>query len=718
MYTGSPDSVEPTAFIASLPVSTEFMAAPWADAARLAYLGLFSLSGTVCLLLIPRAETFDDPETQTGLVWLLGTTGAWAIFKTVFFVAPAPLREPAYTVGLISGFATVWVWLYFCSAYTGRTLHRNPTLRRLGAAVFLAVVLLKLTNPLHRLYFTTREATTPFRYLAIEHGPLHWGATGLSYVLAAVGLFMIFELYVRSGYDTRPLSVLTAMLGLPVVVDAVATQTPLLIDVIYAPIGVAVFAVGTLFTFGPRFQAVRTAAQAEGPSVYLDSNGRIQDYTPAATTAFPALAGTTGDRFEDVLPEVAAAVDTDDRIVTDDSGNQTQYYLVSTNDAGGGESAAQVLTLTDVTSIERKRRQLSQRRRELAEKNELYRAIIAASFAFVVQIDIDERRFKFVSPSVEGFLGYAADEMDGEPIDVLMPDEQTSALAREYLDQVADGEAIQVRDFRLENRDGQTVYADMRIVPIYDPSTTDETRTTDDIVGAQVMVRDATERRRREGLISVINRVLRHNVRNELNVINGYAEMLATDLDGDAASKATLIVETADRLISLSKSAREIEANRDQSPNLEPVDVVPIIDETVRKLQSRYPDASMAVDTPETAIAEALPRLEIALWELLDNAAKHGGADPSIEIEVIETDEHVLIAIADDGPGIPESEREVLSTGMEEPLVHGQGLGLWLAYWLVRNLDGEIQIPEYDRGTTVEIRLLKSSAASGKLSGE
>ncbi len=686
------------------------MTAPWANPAGLVYLGLFSLSGVTCLLLIPRADTFDDPHIQLGMVWLLGTTGAWSLFKTVFFVAPAPLRQTAYTVGLIFGFATVWAWLYFCSAYTGRTLHRNTTLRRLGAGVFLSVALLKLTNPLHELYFTTREATTPFRYLAIEHGPLHWGATGLSYVLAAVGLFMIFELYVRSGYDTRPLSVLTALLGLPVVVDVVATLTPLLVDVIYAPIGVAVFAVGTMFVFGPRFLAVRTTVRSEAPSVFLDGNGRIQDYAPAATTAFPALAGRTGDRLGDVLPEVAAAVETDDRIVTVDSGEQTRYYLVSTDDMGVGESAAQVLTLTDVTSIERKRRQLNQRERELAERNELYRAVIAASFAFVFRIDIDQRTFTFASPSVEEFLGYTAEEIDGEPIDVVIPDEQKE-LAREYLDQVADGEALQVRDFPLQNRDGQTVYGDIRVVPIYDPGVTEETKTTDDIVGAQSMVRDATERRRREGLISVINRVLRHNVRNELSVINGYAEILAADLDGDAASKATRIVETADRLLDLSESAREIEANRDQSPDLEPVDVVPIVDEAVRKLRNRYPDASVAVESPETAVAEALPRVETALWELLDNAVKHGGDDPSVEVAVTATDDHVLIAIADDGPGIPESEREVLSTGVEEPLVHGQGLGLWLAYWLVRNLDGEIAIPEYDQGTTVEVTLLKSPAA-------
>ncbi len=686
------------------------MTVPWADPVGLVYLGLFSLSGLGCLLLVPRAGTFDDPEIQTGMVWLLGTAGVWAVFKTAFFVVPEPFREPAYTVGLIFGFATVWAWLYFCSAYTGRTFHRNPTLRRLGAGVFVTVAAAKLANPLHELYFTTREATTPFSYLAIEHGLLHWSATGLSYVLSAVGLFMMFELYVRSGYDTRPLGVLTAVLGLPVVVDVAAVATPQLINVIYAPIGVAVFAVGTMFVFGPRFLAVRTTVQSEAPSVFLDGSGRVQDFSPAATTAFPALAGATGDRLEDVLPEVAAAVGTDDRVVERDTGEQTRYYLVSTDAMGVGASAARVLTLTDVTAIERQRRRLSRQERELAERNELYRAVIAASFAFVFRIDLDGRRFSFVSPSVEEFLGYTPDELDGEPIDAAIPDEQTTDLAEEYLDQVAEGEALQVRDLPLEDRDGRTVYGDARVVPIYDPSVPDETRTPDDIVGAQTMVRDATERRRREGLISVINRVLRHNVRNELSVINGYAEMLATELDGEAASRATQIVETADRLLDLSESAREIEANRDQSPDVEPVDLVPIVDESVRQLRERYPDASVTVDSPETAVARALPRVETALWELLDNAAKHGGETPSVAVEVRETDGQVLIAIADDGPGLPESERQVLATGVEEQLVHGQGLGLWLAYWLIRNLDGEIDIPEYRRGTTVEVRFPKSPA--------
>jgi len=687
------------------------MAAPWTDPAGLAYLGLFSISGVACLLLIPRARTFDDPDIQRGMVWLLGTAGAWAVAKTAFFLVPVPFRETTYVIGLVFGFATVWSWLYFCSAYTGRTFHRNPTLRRLGAGVFLTVALVKVTNPLHGLYFTTSQVTTPFPHSAIEHGLFHWTATGLAYVLAAVGLFMLFELYVRSGFDTRPLGVLTAALALPVVVDIVAITTPQLIAVIYVPIGVAVFAVGTTFVFGPRFLAVRTTVRSDAPSVFLDENGRIRDYSPGATARFPSLAGATGDRLEDVLPAVAATLGTDDRIVEREADGETRYHLVSADAVGVGGSAAQVLTLTDVTAIERQRRQLSRRERELDEQTELYRAVIAASFAFVFRIALEERTFTFVSPSVEEFLGYTASELDSEPISTVIPDEETDELAREYLDQVADGEGLQVRDFPLADRDGRTVYADIRVVPIYDPGVPEDAQTPDDIVGAQTMVRDATERRRREGLISVINRVLRHNVRNEVSVINGYTEMLAADLDGDAASKADRIIETANRLLDLAESAREIEANRDQSPDVEPVDVVPIVEERVRQLRERYPEATVTVDSPETAVVQALPRLETALWELLDNAAKHGGDDPSVAVEIRDTDDRILIAIADDGPGLPESERQVLATGAEEPLVHGQGLGLWLAYWLVGNFDGEITIPEYQQGTRVEVRLPKSPAA-------
>ena len=672
------------------------------------YIGLFAVSGIVCLAAVPRARKFDDPDVRRGLVWLLATAGGWALFKTAFFVLPDPFREPAYTVGLAIGFATVWAWLYFCSAYAGRNYHRNTTLRQLSAVVFLTVVSVKVTNPLHGLYFTTREATTPFAYLAIEHNLVHWTATGLSYMLSAVGIFMIFQFYAESGYDTRPLGGLTVLIGVPVVVDIGAQFTPLLIDVIYAPLGVAGFAVGVLFVFERRFLAVQETPQGDERSIYVDEAGRIRDYTPAAIEVFPELEGSNGDRLAGVVPAITAVVDSDEQILEREESGESRYYFVSASTVTLGEAGARVVQLSDVTRTERQRRELVERERELDEQNELYRTIIDASFAFVFRIDL-EGRFTFVSPSTEEFLGYSPAALENRPISTTHPDEETTEWAWNQIEPILNGESNRVRDFPLETKAGTTVYTDVRGVPIYDGSVSPDERTPADIVGIQLMIRDATERRQREGLISVINRVLRHNLRNKMTVITGYAEMLEEELDGDRAAKATQISDTAERLLDLSESARRIEENRELSPELEPVDLVPVVDRLVSQTRMRYPDASATVDAPDTVVAETDERIETALWEVLDNAAKHSGDSPSLKIDVTVTDLQVEIAVKDDGPGLPETERKVLESNTETQLVHGQGLGLWLVDWIVTSLDGEVDATPSPEGTTVAIYLPRPS---------
>jgi PAS domain S-box-containing protein len=672
--------------------------------AKLPYIVAFLGSGLVCVSLIARARRFEDPEIRTGLVWLLATTGAWGIFKAAFLMAPLSLQEPSYILGLVAGFATVWAWLYFCSAYTGRNLHRNRTLRRGSAAVFLVVVSAKVTNPVHGLYFDVTRSQIPFQHLAIEHGVLHWSATGLAYILASVGLFMVFEMYVRSGYDTLPLGALTVLLGLPIVFDIVALSTPVLIDFIYAPLGVALFATGVLLVFQDRLVAVRDTVQAGGVSIYLDGERRVRDTSDQAVEIFPALEDAIGTELSAVLPDVASALDDGRQIVERENGGETRYYLVRRDPVGVAGSDATSLTITDVTEFERQRRLLRRREREFEERNELYRAVLTASFAFVFRADLDGE-LTFLSAPVEDTIGYAPDELRGEPIDVLAPTDELAKEAWTYFDDVSRGEALHITDFPLEHRDGSRVQTDIRVVPIYDAEVPDEDRTTADIVGVQGMVRDTSERHRRDGLVSVINRVLRHNVRNKATVITNYAEILESDLEGESARYARRILDTTDRLTDLSESARKIEETRDESPELQSYDLVPLLREVVGRVESQYPNASISVSAPETAVARTQPRIETAIFELVENAAKHGGDSATIDVEVEIDGKRLVIRITDDGPGLPETERAMLETGTEDPLEHGSGLGLWLAYWIVTTLEGTVDIIDTERGTTVELRL-------------
>ncbi|MFC7059557.1 ATP-binding protein [Halovenus salina] len=670
------------------------------------YTTLFAVSGLISIAAIPRARQFDDPDVRRGLVGLLATAGGWALLKTAFFLL-SDYREPVYIVGLALGFATVWAWLYFCSAYTGRRYHRNKSLRRLGAGVFLFVVSVKATNRVHGLYFTTEEVETPFAYLAIEHNLFHWAATGLSYVLAAVGMFMLFQLYFESGYETRSLTVLTGLIGVPVVLDVAALFTPWLVDVIYAPLGVAAFAVGVLFLSERRFLAVQETSRGDGLSIYLDENGRIKDYSAGASDVLPELSAATGSQFSTAVPTVAEAIDSDDNILEREHDGEQRFYFVSASTVSLGESGTEVVQLSDVTKTERQRREIADREQALDEQNELYRAVIDASFAFVFRIDLDGT-YMFVSPSVEEFLGYSPGELEGQQINVTLPDERTAERAWDQIEPVLHGEQNRVRDFPLKTKAGRTVYSDIRGVPIYDGSVPEDERGPDDIVGIQLMVRDATERRQREGLISVINRVLRHNLRNRMSVITSYASMLESTLDDDDAEKATHIQDTADRVLDLTESAQKIEENRELSPDLEPMDVVSMVDRTVSELEVRYPEASITADTPESAVANTHGRFETALSEVADNAAKHGGDPPIVDIEVTVTESQVAISVSDNGPGIPEMEREVLQSSTETQLVHGDGLGLWLVFWIVTSLKGELEATVSD-GSTVTIWLPRPS---------
>jgi PAS domain S-box-containing protein len=639
------------------------------------YIGVFGLCGVVCFAAIGQAQTFQDPDVRRGLVGLL---------------------------------ATVWSWLYFCSAYAGRTYHRNTTLRRASAAVFLLVVSVKVTNPIHGAYFTAMQVSTPFAHLAVEHDVFHWIATGLSYVLSAVGLFIVFQLFSESGYDTRPLSALSVLIALPVVLDIVAQFTPLLINIIYAPIGVAVFAVGVLFVFQRRFLAVQRTSFGDDLSIYLDERGYIRDYSATVGEVLPELAEATGDRLAEAVPSVAEALDSDDQILEHDHAGELRYYFVSTSTTMLGNAGAQVVRLSDVTRTERQRRELIEREAALDEQNELYRAIIDASFAFVFRIDTQGRN-TFASPSVEEFLGYSPAELEGQPVSVTLPNEATVERAWDTIDQMRNGERTEVRDFPLETKAGTTVFTDIRGVPIYRAEVPTDERTPDDIVGIQLMVRDATNRREREGLISVINRVLRHNMRNKMTIITGYAEMLESRLSGDDAGKATQIRDTADQLLDLTESAQRIEENRELSPDLEPINLGPMLEDTASELRMQYPEASVTVTTPDTAVANTHKRLKTALWEVVENAAKHGGDPPVVGIDVTVTEMRVAIAVTDNGPGLPEIEQDTLQSNVETPLAHGEGLGLWLIHWIVTSLDGDLETSAGSEGTTVTIRLPKAS---------
>ena len=230
------------------------------------------------------------------------------------------------------------------------------------------VVAVKVTNPVHGFYFGVEQVSAPFPHVAIEHYVLHWVMMGASYALAAVGCFMLFELLVQTGYDTRPLLALVGVTGLPVAADIVGVSTTLVPALSYESVGVAAFAVGVLFVYLDQFQAVQLAGDVEDAVVFLTEDDEIRDTNERARALFPALTGATGESLAAVVPTVAERLAGDHDVVEVDRDGERRYYQVAATPFTFGRTrVGQMVVVTDVTREEHARHQIQRQNERLGQ---------------------------------------------------------------------------------------------------------------------------------------------------------------------------------------------------------------------------------------------------------------------------------------------------------------------------------------------------------------
>jgi signal transduction histidine kinase len=210
----------------------------------------------------------------------------------------------------------------------------------------------------------------------------------------------------------------------------------------------------------------------------------------------------------------------------------------------------------------------------------------------------------------------------------------------------------------------------------------------------------------REQMLLVHNRILRHNLRNKLNVIRSQTELLDAG-DETVSTETTKIRRATDTLLQLADRARTTDQLLDPPEQDARVDLSRVVHDRATAIAESYPALSVTISAPESAYAACGAEIGTAIDELLQNVVDHAGPEPTATVTVVEAGEYVVVRVEDDGDGIPESEAEVI-TGDHDitQLHHTVGIGLRLVDWIASRYDGTLNVPQTGgTGCAIEIEL-------------
>ena len=206
------------------------------------------------------------------------------------------------------------------------------------------------------------------------------------------------------------------------------------------------------------------------------------------------------------------------------------------------------------------------------------------------------------------------------------------------------------------------------------------------------------ELRNRE--LDTFARTVAHDLRDPLNVIVGFAELIAdeAELSGEYQQCIQNIVDTGHRMAEITRELLLLSRLRDSEVRVEPVDMAIVVKRArarlVRVIEDHDADIVVANDWPR-AVGYG-PWLEEVWVNYLSNAIKYGGRPPRIELGATrQQDGHIRFWITDNGAGLSPKEREMVFSEfirLDDHQAKGHGLGLSIVKRIVDKLNGQLGI--------------------------
>jgi PAS domain S-box-containing protein len=287
------------------------------------------------------------------------------------------------------------------------------------------------------------------------------------------------------------------------------------------------------------------------------------------------------------------------------------------------------------------------------------------------------------NPAAKGFAGN--DVVIGDPLEDVFP----SSLIAEY-DDVAEAQSELSIDI-----DGEPRHFAIQISPL--------TSARGKRTGRLIVLRDVTQLKNRERELTVLNRIVRHDIRNEMNVITGRGDLLSEHVEPDGEDHLELMLESSNHVIELTEVVGDLmeTLTTDGDLDVKPVHLEPVVRNQLEKARTSYPQAEFEMDGPASdPVVRANEMLSSVFNNLLNNAVLHNGSDtPRVAVAIENGVETVRIRVSDNGPGVPDAQREEIFGRGEKGLEsEGTGVGLYLVATLVEGYGGDVWVETAEGG--------------------
>ena len=327
----------------------------------------------------------------------------------------------------------------------------------------------------------------------------------------------------------------------------------------------------------------------------------------------------------------------------------------------------------------------------LAEAEARYRALVEQLPAIAYIDPVDRHGTVYISPQTEPILGYTPDEWYANPNlwrQIVHPEDRERPTPT--------GTDPYASSYRMIAKDGREVWIHDQSRPVYDDAgnlvywqgllldMTDQRRTLE-LERALEIERVEAERLRTEDEVkTTFLHAVSHDLRTPLAAILGLAVTLeredltlepreARDLAHRIAQNARRLDRMVGDFLDFERLARGV-----AEPNYTSVDVGALLREIVAA-NELVSDRKLTLEIAPATVRADAAMLERIVENLLGNTAKHTPASARIWVRMTPWDDGVEIVVEDEGPGVPDADKERIFEPFRQGSASATGSGVGLA---------------------------------------